>query len=217
MIWSMADGLPVVIWGCGGFAREVNALCRELGRPVAGFLDERPEMAGVVVDGVRVVGDLPAISHLRGEAEVLCAGVGSPQLKRHFWERTREAGHRLSRPLVHPGVRLAASVEVEEGAVITAGCVLTVGIRVRAHAALNLLCTVGHDAIIGRFATLSPGVMVSGNVMIGDGAFLGSNAAVREKIHIGEDAVIGGGAFVAADVPARTLFVGVPAKWKRDL
>lgn len=213
----MSDAMSLVIWGCGGFAREVNELCREAGRRVTGFLDERPEMAGQMVDGVRVWGDLPAIAHLRGQIEVLCAGVGSPQLKRRLWERTQEAGHRIARPLIHPGVHLAASVQVEPGVVITAGCVLTVNIRVEAHATLNLLCTVGHDAVIGRFATLSPGVMVSGNVTVGAGAFLGSNAGVREKIHIGADAVIGGGAFVAEDVPPRTLFTGVPAKWKRDL
>lgn len=213
----MPERLPLVIWGCGGFAREVSELCRELGCPVAGFLDERPEMKGIEIEGVRVLGDLPDIAALRGQAEVLCAGVGSPALKRRFWERSREAGHRIARPLVHPGVRLAATVSVEEGAVITAGCLLTVAIRVEAHAAINLGCTVGHDAVIGRFATLSPGVMISGNVAVGAGAFLGSNAAVREKIHIGEDAVVGGGAFVAADVPPRTLFTGVPARFHRAL
>ena len=45
---------PLVIWGCGGHAREVLHLCEQLGIEVAGFLDERSEWKGQIVDDVPV-------------------------------------------------------------------------------------------------------------------------------------------------------------------
>ena len=61
----------LVIWGCGGHAREVNWLCEQAGYEVAGFLDERPEWKGQIVNGVPVLGDLPDIDHLGDEVEIV--------------------------------------------------------------------------------------------------------------------------------------------------
>jgi serine acetyltransferase len=70
---------------------------------------------------------------------------------------------------------------------------------------------------IGKFATLSPGVVVSGNVDVGEGAYLGTGCIIREKVQIGAWSEVGGGAFVAKPVFNRTLVVGVPAVFKKDL
>lgn len=211
-------GLAIVIWGCGGLAREVNELCRELGWPVAGFLDERPEMRGRTVDGVPVLGDLPEIAARRGQVEVLCAGVGDPELRRRFWQRTREAGHAIPPPVIHPRTRVPASAEVGAGSVVAAGAVLTVGVRVGAHVVLNFNTTAGHDTRIGAFATIAPGVNLSGGVLIGEGAYIGTNAAVREKIHVGAWARVGACAFVAQDVPPGAVYPGAAvdyaARWR---
>ena len=78
-------------------------------------------------------------------------------------------------------------------------------------------CTLGHDAAIGDYATLSPGVNVSGNVDVGEGVYVGTNAAIRDKVRVGEWSVVAGGAFVHADVPPRVMVAGVPAIIKKRL
>ena len=208
---------PLVIWGCGGHGREVNHLCGQAGLEVAGFLDERPEMKGRVVDDVPVLGDIADIPGLKGRVVVFPGGVGDPALKRRFLEKTLAAGFDLSPALVHPAVRLSRRVELAPGALVAEGCILTVNVRVGAHATLNRAVNLSHDVEVGAFATLSPGVMVSGNVSIGEGAFIGTNAAIREKTRVGAWSVVGGGAFVASEVPERALVAGVPARWKKDL
>ncbi|MGH9535591.1 MAG: NeuD/PglB/VioB family sugar acetyltransferase [Terriglobales bacterium] len=214
----MPLGVGIVIWGCGGLAREVLELCRELGRPVLGFLDERPEMRGQIVDGVRVLGDLPEAVPVRGQAEVLCAGVGDPRLRQRFWERTREAGHLLAPPVVHPGTRVPASAAIGPGTVVAAGVVLTAGVRLGGHVVMNFNATAGHDVQVGDFATIAPGVNLSGGVEIGEGAYVGTNAAVREKIRVGAWATIGAGAFVGRDIPPGALYAGAAteyaARWR---
>lgn len=201
----------LMIWGCGGMAREVNHLCEQRGDRVLGFLDERPEMKGLIIDDVRVFGGLEDIVSLRDEIHIVCAGVGDPKLKRHFAEKTRAAGFRISSALLHPAVYLSHRSFVAEGAVLCEGVVVTVNIRVGPHVVLNRNSTVGHDVTIGEYSTISPGVNISGNIDIGKHCFIGTGASIREKTQIGDGAIVGGGAFVMEDVPSNCMVAGVPA------
>lgn len=205
----------LVIWGCGGFAREVNHLCEQRGDKVVGFLDERPEMKARVVDGLPVLGDIGDIADQREAVKVVCAGVGDPALKARFAEKTLEAGFEFADPLLHPSVYMSSRNSLGVGTVICEGTVLTVNIDVGAHVIVNLVSTVGHDAQIADFVTISPGVNVSGRVTIDEGAFIGTGASIREQVHIGAWSVVGGGAFVKDDVPERCTVVGVPAVQKK--
>ena len=206
----------VLIWGCGGHAREVNYLCELLGVRVAGFLDERPEMQGRVVDGITVLGRLHDALHLRSEASVICAGVGDPALRKRFSLETQRLGFCHSRPMVHPQVHVSQLSSIGQGSVICAGVTMTVNVRIGAHVVVNRNATLGHDVTVGDFSTISPGVCVSGNVEVGEGAYLGTGSSLREKLRVGEWSVVGGGAFVLEDVPPRTLVAGVPAVVKKS-
>lgn len=202
----------LVIWGCGGMAREVNLLCEQAGRRVVGFLDERPQMKGKIVDDVPVLGDIEDIGHLRGSVSVICAGVGDPALKRRFADRTDKAGFRVAGPIVHPGVYLSQRSSVSDGSVICEGAVITVNVHIGRHVVINRNATLGHDVDIDDYVTISPGANISGNVSIGEGVFIGTGASIREKISIGAWSVVGGGAFVKDDVPVDRTVVGVPAR-----
>lgn len=208
---------PLVIWGCGGFAREVNLLCGQLGRQVMGFLDERPEMKGQVVDDLPVLGNIGDISSLRDTVEIVCAGVGDPALKRKFAAKTVEREFTLASALVHPSVHISDRSNIGVGAVVCEGVVLTVNVHIHEHVIVNLNSTIGHDATIGTFATISPGVNVSGNVTIEEGVFIGTGASIREDVRIGAWSVVGGGSFVRSDVPGGVLAAGVPAVCKKKL
>jgi sugar O-acyltransferase (sialic acid O-acetyltransferase NeuD family) len=207
----------LVIWGAGGHAREVNMLCEELGEEVLGFLDERPEQKGKIVDGKPVLGDLEDIEFMRAEVKVVCAGVGDPLLKRKFVHKTNALGFSLCGPLIHPSVVVAKSTYIGIGSVISAGCILTVNVNIGEFVIANMNSTIAHDVQIRDFVTISPGVNISGNVILGEGSYVGTGAAIREKITVGDWSVIGGGAFVASDVPAHMLYAGVPAVYKKSL
>jgi sugar O-acyltransferase (sialic acid O-acetyltransferase NeuD family) len=209
--------IKLIIWGCGGHAREVNLLCEQIGHEVIGFIDERPEMKGAIVDDIPVLGDIGDIIEMRNEVEVVCAGVGDPALKKRFAEKTVSAGFKLAETLIHPSVYISKRNRLGIGSVICAGSLLTVGIQIGDFVIINRITNIGHDVVISDFATISPGVNVSGNVTIGEGAYIGTGASIREKVRVGAWSVIGGGAFVNCDVPDKTLYAGVPAVFKKIL
>ena len=71
---------------------------------------------------------------------------------------------------------------------------------------------IGNDVTIGHCVTLH-------GCTIGNGVFVGMQAMIMDKAVIGEGALIGARALVTEGtvVPPHTLWIGAPAKYKRDL
>lgn len=76
----------------------------------------------------------------------------------------------------------------------------------------------GAPLIIGDDVTVGHSVTLHG-CTIGNGAFIGMQAIVMDKVVIGEGALVGARALVTegTEIPPHTLWLGSPAKYKRDL
>jgi len=205
---------PVAVYGGGGFAREVAWLAEACGHQVVCFIDDDASKIGLRLNDIPVMSVGEAADRFK-DAHV-AAGVGSPKAREAVTRRAQEHGFRLA-TLVHPRVERSQWVTFGEGAVVCAGTILTTNIAVGDHVQINLDCTIGHDVRLGDFATLAPGVHVSGWVFIGRRAYVGTGAAIingteEQPLVIGDDAVVGACACVTRSVAAGVTVVGVPAK-----
>lgn len=149
------------------------------------------------------------------------------------------AGHALTpqrarvRLLRAAGVRVDRHLEVLSGLRVTGEGGLTIGDG----------CFVNHDCLVDAAAdvTLGRGVALGNRVAlitsdhdlsdprnragarvlrpiaIGDGAWIGAGAIVLGGVTIGPGAVVAAGAVVRTDIPAHTLWGGVPARQLREL
>lgn len=147
--------------------------------------------------------------------------IGDPASRKAIDRRLLDAGFQPM-SLLHPSTIMSSFVSIGVGSVVCAGCILTTNIEIGEHVHINLGCTVGHDARIGAYSTLSPGVHVSGNVSIGTGVFVGTGAVLingssDQPLVIGDNAVIAAAACVTRDVPPRTMVAGVPALVRKEL
>lgn len=209
----------IAIYGAGGFAREVAWLAQSCSEKqpvyeVACFIDDDPSTHGSLLNGIPILGLAEAWARFP-EARVV-GGVGSPHTRERLMEKAAHAGFAFA-TIVHPRVEMSQWIEIGCGTVICAGNILTTNIVLGEHVQINLDCTIGHDVVMGPYATLSPGVHVSGCVTIGKRAYIGTGAVIingtrDEPIVIGEDAVVGAGACVIRSVPAGVTVVGVPAR-----
>ena len=210
----------IVIAGASGFGREVQWLAEQIaesrgGIPLAEcFVDDDARRIGTMVNGLRV--KTLEQAHADHADAALAIAIGSSALREDVARRAAALGASFV-TLVHPRVERSKWIEIGEGTIICAGCILTTNIRIGAHVHINLDCTIGHDVVVDDFVTLAPGVHVSGNVRIEAGAYIGTGAAIingreGEPLVIGANSVIGAGACVTRNVAAGTTAVGVPAK-----
>lgn len=208
----------LLIFGAGGFGREVAWLARQCwgDRIDLCFMVDRPEFLVSEVGGipVRMLGDCTSQS-----GTYYVVAVGDPTL-REAAASACEAHGLSATTLVHPRAEASDSVVAGAGTVICAGSILTVDIALGAHVQVHVGCTVGHDVKVGDCSTLSPGAHVAGNVSIGRGVFIGTGANIinghaGRPLVIGDAAVVAAGACVTSSVEPGAMVAGVPAVRKR--
>lgn len=205
----------IAIYGSGGFGREVAWLaksCQEI--EIECFIDDDPLLNGQFINDIPVMPFDAICRNTRGNEQKLgiVSAIGDPKVRKQLMVKARQAGFSFE-TLIHPRTEMSRWVEISEGTVICAGCILTTNIRLGKHVQINLDCTIGHDVVMEDYATLAPGVHVSGFVHLGKQVYVGTGAVflngTREKpLVIGDDAVIGAGACVTKSVPPNETWGG---------
>lgn len=204
------------IIGAGGFAREVLDIfdaCRDAGQnyEVLGYIiDAQYGLPGRLINEKPILGDFNWLNQHDSEFQVIC-GVGDPLVRKQLIARARDCGACFGN-IIHPSAIVTRRITLGEGIVIAAGCILTNLIRIGNHVHVNPACTIGHDAVLEDFATLAPGVHVSGYVTLGEGCYIGTGANIIDRKNIGAWSVVGAGSVVINDVPPYSTAVGVPAR-----
>jgi acetyltransferase-like isoleucine patch superfamily enzyme len=125
------------------------------------------------------------------KADEVVIGINDPRLRA---EIAAELGI-VDLPWLHPDALVPSSCAVAVGVHVNYGVKMT---RTR----------------VGRWSTISPGVIVCGDVTIGERVLVGAGAVVCERVSIGDGATVGAGAVVLPDVciPAGETWVGTPAR-----
>lgn len=195
----------LVIYGAGGFGREVASMAMRAGRTDLIFVSDEPCNP---VMGITVV----TPDQIAPDDEVVIAIGNSP---------ARENIDR-ARPDLPWGSLFAATaiighdVEIGPGAVFCDHTMVTAAARIGRQFQCNIYSYVAHDCVIGDYVTFGPGVQCNGHVHIGNGAHIGSGAIIRNgtperPLTIGAGAFICMGAIVTKDVaPGEKVYPARP-------
>jgi sugar O-acyltransferase (sialic acid O-acetyltransferase NeuD family) len=206
----------IIVLGAGGFAREVAWLIGDIGGDLEfkGFAVS--DTAKLGPHDSEVLGDLDWLRSHKDRFEGLALGIGSPAARLRLpAELANDFGDDFWPALVHPSAHFdRKSCKVGPGVLLCANVIGTVNLSFEPFCMLNLSCTIGHEARIGRGSVLNPTVNVSGGVDIGQGVLVGTGAQILQYLTIGDGAIVGAGAVVTKDVPPGATVVGMPAKAK---
>ncbi|MBN1163115.1 MAG: acetyltransferase [Candidatus Krumholzibacteriota bacterium] len=209
----------IVIYGAGGFAREVAFLIKEINAGAArpryrflGYISDDREQMGKRVGGAEVLGDRSWFA--KRKRKVCCVfAVGNPRIIQELRSRLRSSSGVEFPNLIHPGTILDKErVELAEGNIITAGNIFTTDIKIGSFNIFNLSCTYGHDVVVENFCVINPGCCLSGGVKLSDAVLIGTGSTILQYLNIGEGATVGAGAVVTRNVEPGVTVVGVPAR-----
>ena len=188
--------------GAGGFAREIKAHMKQ---DLPCFVDD-------VYWKENNNNILPLSKFNPEEYEVLVA-IGSSFDREKMVNKLPNNTKYFS--FIHPSAQLLDSnIEVGEGSIICANCILTTNIKIGSHCHLNLSTTIGHDCNIGNYFTTAPGAHISGNCNIADCVYVGTNASIKQGINICTGATVGLNAGVVKNIDLAGIYTGTPAKLK---
>jgi sugar O-acyltransferase (sialic acid O-acetyltransferase NeuD family) len=211
----------VVIVGAGGFAREVVQIFKAQNDirkswEILGFIDDNKKLHGRMLNNYPVLGGLEWFNK-RNNKEIGCViAIGDCGIRKQIAERLEKIDIHFYNA-VHPSVTFWEPVALGYDVILQAGGLLSVNTKIGNHTQLNTNVTIGHDAIIGEYCTISPRVDISGNGRLGEGVYFGCHGVLLQDVTVGSWSVIGAGAVVTENIPDSTLAVGVPARVVRKL
>ena len=200
----------VIIYGAGGLGREVLQIVRAVSDArVLGYVDDGVP-PGTERNGARVLGGAEYLDTLDDHVSVVM-GISDSNVKRGIFDKLSR-NPRVSFPnIVHPRAMVSEYASLGRGAVIAAGCAVSVDASLGVGVFLNVGAVVGHDAKIGDYSSVMPLAAISGNVNIGERCLIGAQSAIFQGTSVGDGCTVCMGAVVIRDVPDGATVLGNPA------
>lgn len=213
----MTDSKNLIIVAAGAFGREVLWVAREARDTwnILGFLDDAQERQGEEICGIPVLGRIDDWTRFPDAHFVIA--VGPPRIKKAIYDRMLAQGTPRFATLIHKSAQMSEYVEIGEGSIICAGCVLTTQIEIRRHVVVNLSCTCGHDTVMEDFVTLAPMIAASSRVTLEEGVEIGMFTTLLPGLRLGVGSMVGMGSVVVKDIPSNELWLGSPAQRRREI
>lgn len=206
--------INLIVIGAGGHGQVVVDAALRMCPPqhsirLVGFLDDRSELFGASMLGLRVLGPTAALNGIAHDAVIL--GIGDNAVRRGLYERLRARGE-LFYSVVHPSAVVGRDVTIGAGSFVAAGVVINTGTVIGRNCILNTACSVDHHNVVDDHAHVAPGVHTGGEVEIGEGALLGIGSTIVPQRRIGAWSIVAAGACVTQSVPPGVTVAGVPAR-----
>ena len=180
--------------GGGAHCADIEAIANRLNIHNLTIYDDNPE-----------TGIPTPPPNLRGP---LVIGVNDPTARRMIAERFPNA--RGAAPLLDPSAIIGPEVQFGHGVVVAPMVSILHSVTLKDHVHVNTGAQMVRT-IVGAFTTISPGVVICGNVEIGEESWIGAGAVVADRVKIGNGVIVAAGAIIPPEsvVPDNSKVIGV--------
>ena len=207
-----------IIWGCSGHAKVLASAIRSQSGQVLAFFDNK-EVPSILTGVPVYFGESGFNTWAKEEKNLLnvtgLVGIGGNKGadRMDIQNIFRTAGLKLD-PLIHPTAFVCNTAILGYGTQVLAQALVAADSRLGDVCIVNHKASVDHECILGNGVHLAPGATVCGCVTIGNNVMIGAGSVVLPRLKIGSDALIGAGAVVTKDVPAGSIVVGNPGRFR---
>lgn len=207
----------LIIIGAGGHAGSVIDACEKQGvYTIHGLVDDT-KVAESRVHGYKVLGGIPYLFNMtsfdRDRFHYFIA-IGDNYSRFKIFMRLHELKLKYA-TIIHPTATIGRFVYINPGVCCMAGVTINTGSKIEKQVILNTHCSIDHDTLVEDFASIGPGAITGGNVIIGHGSAICIGAVLINNITVGNNTVIGAGSVVTSDQPDNIVAYGVPCKQVR--
>jgi sugar O-acyltransferase (sialic acid O-acetyltransferase NeuD family) len=206
----------IVIYGAGGFGREVACMIRAINKTdpqwrFIGFIDdglmpETKNSQGGILGGIDFLNSYP-------QNIAVAIAIANPVILEQLVSK-------ISNPnvwfpnLFAPNTIIfdANTFKKGQGNILFFGCRISCDVKIGNFNLFNGAVSLGHDAILGDFNVLQPSTRISGDCVVGNCNFFGVQSVVLQGLKIGNSTRIGAGSVVMRNTKDNSLYFGNPAK-----
>lgn len=214
----------LVIFGAGGYCLDVLTIAVQASGVqinVLGIVDDDPTKRNTILAGSRVYSSVeyvPGADNPENDVGFLIA-VGNPRKRLAFRKKIEEAHWPLVfkklkwYTLIHRDVTIFDYVSIGQGTIIASGARIVAGARLGEFCSVNFNGIVGHGTVMEDYATLGPGGVLCGDVLLGEGVEVGAAGVVLPRCQVRKGCIVGAAALVTHTIDSpNTVWVGTPAK-----
>jgi acetyltransferase EpsM len=163
-----------------------------------------------LLPGVFIQGGIDLVGKLDPGSMVAIA-IADTAVRQRIYSNLRQKGYKFPN-VVHPAAVISKFAHIGFGNIIFPGVVIDPAATVGNFVVLNKNSSVGHNAILEDFITITPNCTLT--CPVDSGVFIGMGARLLPGSRVGENSIIGAGAVVNKPIPANVIAIGVPAKIK---
>lgn len=165
--------MPLLVYGSRDFGRVVRDLLERCGHQFVGYVDD-------VYDGDDVVGSYLKAKSMYPPGTVgiaIAIGYGHLEARWKIFQQVVLDGYRVP-TLIHPTAYVRDPDAIGQGAVIMAGAIVDVAVKLGELTVLWPGAVINHDSVVGANSFISPNATVCGFVTIGQSCFVGAGAVI---------------------------------------
>jgi sugar O-acyltransferase (sialic acid O-acetyltransferase NeuD family) len=205
----------MIIAGAKGFAKELLEVVIQINpnEDIVLFDDISPDMAPMLYSKFPILRSRMELeNYIETVSPKYSLGLGLPKNRKLLYDIVESLGRELTSVISSKASIGKFGIEINKGANIMQGAVITSNVKIGKGVLLNINSTIGHDSIIDDFVEICPGVNISGNCHIGAQTFIGTNSTIFPGVRIGSNVTIGAGSVVTKDISDNLFSYGSPAK-----
>jgi sugar O-acyltransferase (sialic acid O-acetyltransferase NeuD family) len=203
----------LVIVGASGFGREVLQWAKHCNEKqiqwnIKGFIDDNI-LALENLDCDFKILDIIKNYEVQSN-DVFAIAIAIPSVKKKIVDILKAKGAQYTN-VIHPTAIISDFCEIGNGLIVTPNAKVSPNVKIGNFVTL-LGSSVGHDAQLSDFCTVTGNCSINGHVQLGEGAFIGSNSCIAPGKKVGAWSYVGMGSMVISHVKAETKVMGNPAK-----